>query len=79
MIQLICNDKKTSYEAILIQNSYSSQKYSISLNSSNHWEMKMVFLQHMEEEALIWERVIIATKGKNSIVKTNYHTCLRGK
>ena len=39
----------------------------------------MVFLQHMEEEALIWERVIIATKGKNSIVKTNYHTCLRGK
>ena len=76
---MICNDKKTSYEAILIQKSYSSEKYSISLNGSNQWEMKMIFLQHMEKQALIGKRVIIATKEKNSIVKTNYNTCLQGK
>ena len=39
----------------------------------------MIFLQHMEKQALIGKRVIIATKEKNSIVKTNYNTCLQGK
>lgn len=70
---------KTSYDAILIKNSYSSEKYSFSLNSWSHWKIKMVFRQHTEEQALIGERVIIATKWKNSVGKISYHTFLRGK
>ena len=56
----------------LIRNSISS--VIASLNSSSHWERKIVFLQHIEGQDLIGGKVIVVSIEGSKVDKTNNYT-----